>query len=277
MSGGGGTNTVTRTELDPAVRPYVQYGLSEAQNLYEAPTTPSFYPGQTYVSPSQQTQSAMVAAQNRASMGNPLNPAAQAQALSTIQGNYLGGNPFFSGAFNTAANAAQTSYQDAMNSINSNASKAGRYGSNAMGQLQDRATGQFAQSLTNTAGNLAYQNYDAERARQQSLIGAAPQLAQADYTDINQMLNLGQMSEGYQQAALDDSIQRFNFDQNLPQAKLNSYLNAAYGSPQGGMTTQPTYRNPLAGAIGGGIVGNSLFGGTPLGTAGGAILGGILS
>ena len=33
---GGSTNTVTRTELDPAMRPYVQYGLGEAQRLYQA-------------------------------------------------------------------------------------------------------------------------------------------------------------------------------------------------------------------------------------------------
>jgi len=53
---GGTTNTVTRTELDPTMRPYVQYGLSEAQRLYQT-GTPEFYTGATYVGPSQQTQS----------------------------------------------------------------------------------------------------------------------------------------------------------------------------------------------------------------------------
>ena len=86
-SGGGGTNTVTRTELDPVMRPFVQYGLEESTRLYQNPDVPQYYPGQTYVAPSQQTQAALSAAQQRAVTGNPLTPAAQQTALNTIQGN----------------------------------------------------------------------------------------------------------------------------------------------------------------------------------------------
>ena len=137
MGGGGGTNTVTRTELDPVMRPFVQYGLQESTRLYQQPNLPTYYPGQTYVSPSQQTQAALQAAQQRATVGNPLTPAAQQQALGTIQGQYLGGNPFFQGAFNAATQAAQTQYQDAVQTALSNASRAGRYGSGAMGTALD--------------------------------------------------------------------------------------------------------------------------------------------
>lgn len=277
MSFGGGTNTVTRTELDPVVRPYVEYGLQEAQKQYENTSTPNFFPGQTYVGPSQQTQTALMAAQNRAMQGNPLVPGAQQTALNTIQGSYLSGNPFFKGAFSAATDSARTAFQDQMQQVLSNASQAGRYGSNAMKQMQDRATSTFANALTNTAGQLAYQNYDAERARQQAMIGAAPQLAQADFADINQLMTIGQATEGYQQAALDDAIQRWNFQQTAPQAKLNTFLNAAYGSPQGGMVTQPTYRNPLAGAAGGAALGYALGGNSTTGAMIGAGLGGLLA
>jgi hypothetical protein len=41
--------------------------------------TPEYYPGQTWISPSQQTQSGLQAAQQRALQGNPLLPAAQQQ------------------------------------------------------------------------------------------------------------------------------------------------------------------------------------------------------
>lgn len=273
--GGGGQNTVTRTELDPAVRPYVEYGLAEAKNLYQAPG-PSYYPGQTYVSPSQTTQLGLQAAQNRAMMGSPLVPAAQAQTLANIQGAYLGGNPFFQGAFTPAAQAAQQSFYDAMGNIASNASRAGRYGSPAMQNLENRALGQFSQALTNTAGQLAYQNYEAERARQMAATGAAPQMAQADYQDIQQLLNVGQAQETYQEMALQDAINRFNYEQNLPAAKLQQYLSAAYGSPQGGITTQPVYRNMGANILGGAIGGYALSGGNPYATAGGAALGGLL-
>lgn len=269
--GGGGTNTVTRTELDPVMRPFVQYGLEESTRLYQQPNLPSYYPGQTFVSPSQQTQAALQAAQQRATMGNPLTPAAQQQALGTIQGQFLGGNPFFEGAFRGATQQAQTQFQDATQQALSNASRAGRYGSGAMGTALDRATGAFGQALTNTAGALAYQNYDTERGRQQAMIGAAPQLAGADYEDINKMLQLGQVAEGYQETALADAVNRFNFAQQAPYQKLQSYLSGAYGAPAGMQTSQPVYRNQFGNVLGGALTGAAL-GGTP-GAAVGAGLG----
>ena len=271
--GGGGTNTVTRTELDPVMRPFVQYGLEESARLYQNPDVPQYYPGQTYVGPSQQTQAALAAAQQRATMGNPLVPAAQQAAQQTIQGGFLGGNPFFEGAFKGATAGAQTAYQDATQAALSNASRAGRYGSGAMGTALDRAGSTFANALTNTAGQLAYQNYDTERGRQQAMIGAAPGLAGADYTDINQLLQTGQAAEGYQEAAMADAVNRFNFAQQAPYQKLQSYLSGAYGAPSGMQVTQPVYRNQVGNILGGALTGAALGGGTGLGAGVGAGIG----
>lgn len=268
---GGGSNTVTRTELDPMVKPYVEYGLQEAQRLYQT-QRPEYYPGQTYVSPSQQTQQAMQAAQTRAMMGSPLTGAAQQQALATVSGGYLGGNPFFEGAFQPAARAAQQNFFDAIQQVGSQASKAGRYGSGAMGQLEDRASGQFAQTLADTAGKLAYENYAQERARQQAMIGAAPGLAEADYADIERLAKVGQMGEQYAQQAIDADIARYNFMQNRDPAMLQQFLSAAYGSPMGGVQISPTYRNPLAGGLGGAALAQGL-GYNP---AIGAVVGGLM-
>jgi hypothetical protein len=274
--GGGGTNTVTRTELDPIMRPFVQYGLEESARLYQSPDTPQYFPGQTFVGPSQQTQAALAAAQQRATMGNPLVPAAQQAAQQTIQGGFLGGNPFFEGAFRGATQGAQTAYQDATQLALSNASRAGRYGSGAMGTALDRAGGVFANALTNTAGQLAFQNYDTERGRQQAMIGAAPGLAAADYSDINQLLQTGQAAEGYQEAAMADAVNRFNFAQQAPYMKLQSYLSGAYGAPSGMQQTTPVYRNQMGNILGGALTGAALGGGTGLGAGVGAAIGGGL-
>jgi hypothetical protein len=269
------TTSTTTQQMDPAIAPYVTYGLSEAQRIY-GQEGPGYFPGQTYVGPSGSTQAALQAAQTRALQGNPLVPAAQGQTLANIQGGYLGGNPFFQGAFQPAARAAEQSFMDALGKAGSTFSAAGRYGSGAMGDIQDRAMGQFATSLTDTAGKLAYQNYDAERARQMASIAAAPEMAGADYQDIQRLLTTGQAQEGYQQMALQDAINRFNYQQNLPSMKLQQYLSAAYGSPMGGIATQsvPSYSNPAAGALGGALAGYTL---APqgYGTAG-AIAGGLL-
>ena len=234
--GGGGSKTETQQQLDPTVRPFVEYGLQEAKQLYQT-DTPTYYPYQTYVDPSAQTQQALQAAQTRALAGSPLVPAAQQQQLATIQGQNLGLNPYFANALQGAAGVATTQFQDALKDIASQASQAGRYGSGAMADLQSRASTNLAKELTTRAGELAYQNYAAERAAQERAIASAPQMAQADYADIQQLMNVGQTAEDYQRQALESDIARYEFEENKPYTKLQSYLSAAYGAPMGQVTT----------------------------------------
>ena len=224
--------TTTTSQVDPAIAPYLTYGLEQAAGLYKG-GGPQYYTGETFVAPSQTTQAGVQALETRALAGNPLTGLAQQQLQGTLGGAYLGGNPFFQGAFAPAAQAARTQFDTTLGDIASKSSLAGRYGSGAMGNLQNRATGQYAQALTNTAGQLAYQNYEAERQRQQQAIGAAPQLAQADYQDINQLLQAGQLREGYTGQQLGADIQRFNFLQNQPQQNLQNYMSLIYGNPLG--------------------------------------------
>ena len=233
----------TTTQIDPTIQPFLSYGLSEAQRLYQA-GGPQYYPGQTYVGPSQTTQRGLQALEQRAMQGNPLvgaaqgavggaiqgqqNPAAQmysniygqagvnptnqfytglmggtqnpamAGTQATASGQFLSGNPFFQGAFAPAAQAAAQQFQTALGDIGSAASKAGRYGSGAMGTLQDRASGQLAKSLSDTAGQLAYQNYAQERGLQESAQGRLAGLSQQDIA--NRMAAAQGLGGNYQQA-----------------------------------------------------------------------------
>lgn len=224
--------TTTTSQIDPTIQPYLGYGLQQAQQLYQA-GGPQYYGGQTYVSPSTTTQTGLQALEARASLGNPLLQSAQNQLQNTVSGNFLSGNPFFQGAFQPAAQAAQTQFQQTLGDIASKSSLAGRYGSGAMGSLQDRATGAFGQQLANTAGQLAYQNYADERNRQQQAIGMAPSMASADYQDIQNMLQAGQIREGYTGQQQQADIAKFNFLQNQPQQNLQNYLSLVYGNPLG--------------------------------------------
>jgi len=256
--------TTTTSQIDPTIQPYLGYGLQQAQQLYQG-GGPQYYGGQTYVSPSTTTQTGLQALEARASLGNPLLQSAQNQLQSTVSGNFLGGNPFFQGAFQPAAQAAETQFKQTLGDISSKASLAGRYGSGAMGQLQDRATGAFGQQLANTAGQLAYQNYADERARQQQATMAAPAMSQADYQDIQNMLQAGQIREGYQGQQLQSDMARFNFLQNQPQQNLQNYLSLVYGNPLGrvgqqttsGTQDTSTLQNVLGlAAVGGGLYKN---------------------
>jgi hypothetical protein len=230
------------------LKPYVQYGLNEAVDLYKT-GVPNYYPGQTFISPSQQTQAALQAQQTRALQGNPLLPAAQQQQQAVIGGQYLANNPFFNQAMQGAGQAAASQYFDAINQAQSGASQAGRFGSGAQERLFNRAGTTLANSLANTAGNLAYQNFAAERGRQEQAAAGAPQLAMADYGDIAQLANVGQTAEDYQQAALQGDIARFDFEQNLPYQKLSNLLGAVYGAPAGSVV-----QSSQQGSAGGKIV-----------------------
>lgn len=227
----------TTTQIDPTIQPFLQYGLQQAQQQYQA-GGPQYYGGETFVRPTTATQTGLQALEARAMAGNPLMGQAQTALGNTISGQYLSGNPFFQGAFAPAAQAATQQFNQSIGDIASKSSLAGRYGSGAMGGLQDRAVGAFGQSLANTAGQLAYQNYDAERARQQSAIGAAPGFAQADYQDIQNLLGAGQIREGYLGQQQQADINRFNFLQNAPQQNLATYLSSVYGNPLTNQTQQ---------------------------------------
>lgn len=236
MGGGGGYQTgTTTTKIDPNILPYVTYGLQEGKRLYES-STPSFYPGQTYVSPSEATQSALQMAQERAMAGSPLVKAAQQEQLATIQGR--GVNPFLEGALAGVNRQAKQTFTEGVQGLQSKASSMGRYGSAAQSQQEAQAQDVFARALAEQGGQLAYGSAEAERARQMAATQNAPQMAAADYADIQRLLTTGQAREQYSAAELQDAINRYNFEQNLPQMKLSQFANLFSSVPQGNVTTR---------------------------------------
>ena len=239
FKGGGGQTQTTSSELDPTVRPFVEYGLQEAKGLYQQ-AGPQYYPSDTYIPASAQTTSALGLAEARAKAGSPLVSAAQTQMGDVIGGKYLGANPYLSSAMAGAADVAKQQYYDAIQGTRSGASQAGRYGSPAMFEQQNRAQQNLANSLAQEAGRLMYQNYGAERGMQQQTVQQAPQAAMADYADIQQLLATGQTQEDYAKDKLQADIGRYEYGQNLPYTKLQSYLSAAYGAPMGQTTTAQT-------------------------------------
>jgi hypothetical protein len=227
--GGGGTQTQTQ-DIAPWLKEYVTYGLGEAKNLYQG-STPTYYPGQTYVDPSMQTTQAIDLATQRALAGSPLTSGAISQQQGTIGGQYLGANPYLE--------SATRAYNQAIGATRSQAAGAGRYGSGAQTQLEGLSQQNLANALANQAGQAAYQNYASERGLQQQSALAAPTLAQSQYNDINQLLQAGQLGEQYKQSALESDIARYNFEQQKPYEKLSAYLGSVYGAPVP-MTTSGT-------------------------------------
>jgi hypothetical protein len=84
------------------------------------------------------------------------------------------------------------------------------------------------------AGNrMAFESSEAERQRQILAAQAAPQMAQADYADIQRLLQAGQAQEGYAQQALQGQLAA----QDLPMQRLQQAANVFYGAPLETKTT----------------------------------------
>ncbi len=73
----------------------------------------------------------------------------------------------------------------------------------------------------------------ADANRQLQAAQLAPSLAEADYMDMQKLLMVGQAREGYDAAALQDAMARWNFDQNADWENLSRYQSAISGFPMG--------------------------------------------
>jgi hypothetical protein len=245
MSSGskGSSTTVQKTEPWSGQMPYLEEVFAEAQRLYGRPG-PAYYPGRTVAALPREAQLALAARTARARRGSDLNRGAAAELGNTLGGSYLAaGNPYF-------AQMAERVGQQVTPAVNAQFSRAGRYGSGAHGKL-------LADSLSSEIGELAYRNFADERQRMLQAAGLAPEVAQQDYADLDQLAAAGAVRQRQAQAEIDAAIARYNYRQNLPWLKLGQYSDAVHG--QFGQTTTTTERAdqgwaPLLGGLFGGLL-----------------------
>ena len=141
--GSNPTNVTTTTSAEPSefIRPYYQQAIDSAQDLYEG-STPNFFPNATYTDFSPETSTALNLATSRALSGNPLLNQSQTEASNILAGNYLtpGSNPYSQALFNQMAG-------DVTSKVNSQFTKAGRFGSGANQEVLADSLGQLANQV----------------------------------------------------------------------------------------------------------------------------------
>jgi hypothetical protein len=246
-SGGSGGNQTTRVEPPKYQLPYLQTGLGNAQTLYNNQQSGA---QQTVAPFSPETQQGLAGITNRATTGSPITGAADSLATQTLNGGFLGSNPHLDATFNRAALQTQ-------NQLSSQFAGSGRN--------QEASAGLRGQQLNDLATGIYGGAYDAERNRQQQVLGMSPQLANAGYADYDRLLGVGAQRESLNQQQLD-----------APGANLDSFLNRVSGS-MGQTNISGGSRNRTAGAIGGGMMGaqmgSQMGNGNPWATGAGAVLG----
>ena len=99
----------TTTQIDPTIQPFLSYGLTEAQKLYQA-GGPQYYPGQTYVSPSETTLTGLQALEQRAMQGSPLLGAARGAIMSAAQGQQSPAAQMYANIYGQAAQSPTSQF-----------------------------------------------------------------------------------------------------------------------------------------------------------------------
>lgn len=253
--GGGGKQTTTST---PYLKNEVKNAANYAQGLYKQ-GQPKYFPGQTYVDYSPETQQALDMISGRATAGSDLTRGANASVLDTVNGKYLENNPYIDQVVNTSLNDVTNRYaNEILPGLASNFAQSGRYGSGIQQNLTADAVGQMGKEVMGVASGIRYDNYNNERTRQMQAAALAPTLAQGDYYDAQQLMGVGSAREALDQAKLQDEMDRYWYNANGKNNQLDQYISRLSALNWGGGTqtqTGGTARSPIASAISGGSAG----------------------
>ena len=279
------------SRIDPTLRPYLGMGLQRAEQLFFG-QQPQFFPGQTFVSPSEQTLSALQQQEALAQGAQPALTASQEaymgglrQLGETASGAFLSGSPYLQNLIETATRPIARQFQEqTLPSIASQYSAAGRYGSGAMARTTGQAQEGASRAIGDIATQLAAADYARERQAQQQAIGAqidaarlAPQFYQQQFLPSQQLGQIGAAREQIAAQPLQEEMARFQFGQQVPYQQLQGFLSSVYGTPLASSQFQnipQAQTNRFGQALGGAVLGSQvgqLFGS---GTTG-AVLGGL--
>jgi len=293
-----------------AVQPFLNEGLRQAQELFLR-QQPQMYQGQTYVSPSEQTLTALQAQENIARQQSPLLGAAQGAFLqslggisNTAAGQYLNANPYQQQMMQAATRPLEQAFSNqVLPGISSLYSKSGRLGSGSMERALSSASEGFGRSIGDITANIAGSQFQQERGLQQqaalqlaNLAQQAPSLYGQQFIPSQQLAQIGAQREAIAGQPLQEAMNRFSYEQQLPYQQLSGFLSSVYGSPLGSFGVpaagmQPTTNRTtgaLAGGLAGGLGGYALgqafpslnfaggYGAPALGAIGGGLLGGFL-
>lgn len=239
--------STNNTEPPAFQKPYIEYGMQQAKDIYQN-QTPQYFPGSTVAGFSpEQTQAQQMGAA-RAIGGNAGMDLAEGYNSDVLRGKYLN-DPNEDAMFGSIM-------QRVAPAVNSQFMGSGRSGSGLHADTLGRG-------ITEAWAPYATQMRQFGLGQMDAAANRAPTYAANDYTDINALSQIGQQKQGLAQNELQDAINRWNFQQDMPANKLQQYSGLVGGSYGGNTTTSTPYQSPsiwsqLGGAAlsGGGLLGS---------------------
>ena len=250
------TYTTTNQPL-PYVQPYHQDYLARTQEVANQGYQQG--PG-TYTGPNDYLTQAWDATANRAMQGSPVMGAANNQLMNTINGGFLNNNPYLSQNISDAQGDLTKAWNQVQKPQWDTAMRnSGSFGNTGVAQAAQFGAEGLQQQLGRVASDMRGNAYNQERSFMQQAMGMAPNFANQDYVDAQQLMNVGQQAQGFQQAAQNQNQQWFNEAQNFPREQLG-LLGNALGMNQGSTQTQTQPDASKANQIiGGAMVGSQIL------------------
>ena len=253
---GGSKSTVTRTEPWAEQKPYLETGFKRAEDLYSGgKLTPSYFTGSTVAG----FTPAQTAAQTGA-LGYLTGPRPGAQQIGAeaAQLGLLSGD-VDTAKFDPVADAvrAQAMAQLTGNVLPGIRQQITQYnpGGSTRGDIvQANAISAAQEDITNKIAAAQFEAYKSAQDRQLGALGRYPSIMGAPLQQYDAMSAIGGQQRAMDQAGIDEAMQRYSYQSQLPTIGLQNFLAGSSGD-YGGTTTAtgPGGPSPLITALAGGI------------------------
>lgn len=286
MSGGGQkshTTTTQKTEPWSGQQPFLREIFAQAQGMFRN-DRPNYFPGQTIAGQSADTLAGQQSFRDSAAAIGDLNATAnQAAQFNLTEGRDVANNPFLQSAIQAAIRPAQQAFTDAggaLSNIRSGSIASGSYGGTRQGLGEGLALSRFGQQALDTAAGMSNAAYQNAQQNATSTLGLVPGLNQSAQLPGQMLSQIGAQNESFQQALINENINKWNFNENRDRQALADYLQMVQGSYGGTSTaTGPGAYQPsrtqtmLGGAASGAALGAATGIGAPIGAIAGALMG----
>lgn len=246
MGSGGGSNTVTKSDPWSGAQPYLKDIMGQAQSLYQT-GGPQYYPGSSFVGPTPGQLAGWDQTLNYADsvFGNQQAPKfGQATgALSSM----LSGTPDYSAVNASTGAAHQQVMNQFTNSFIPQMNAKASYLNNPTGAIKDTnwAMANLGQNMDLNTQQAYLGEYNRAKSAQATGLGYFPSITQAGAIPGELSQQYGDWGANFENQALQDQINRYNYGQQAPYQNLQRYAGIVNGNGGlGGMSQSSASYDP---------------------------------
>ena len=266
MSGGGG-NTTTTQKADPwePLQPYIKGMLPDFARA--AGDIAPYYPEQTYAGFDPLQEQAMSQQLDYAN-SDPLQNAIRSQfgaldyGLNSVYDPQS--NPVINDYIASATRPLSQAYEEMVgNTLSGGAEGAGGFGGSRQGVAEGLAGRSYLDAVGDTSTNIYNNAYNKGLDQQTKMMALAPQTMQAGLFPSGIADQVGGRYQGQNQLGIDESMNRYNYDNNIEYSRMNDFFNTMMGQGFGSSTTtgpNPNAGNTAANMLGGGLAASQIPG-----------------